>query len=169
MSRSYIRYTLLNRCGDTWEQKFNAPRFDIKNLIIPTKVPRLLEDDIIEAVRARVQQNKTIFRKQTKRQYLFTRMLLCGHCGNALFGDRSNGKPAYRHMGHKFLKGQRIDIDCHHFRFVYADLLENAIVEHLFSVFGDVAMIEQSGQRCHTQYWTNSKGLKFNCKKTKRN
>ncbi len=171
MGRSYIRYTLLNRCGNTWEQKFHAPRFNIKNVVIPTKVPRLLPEETIKAVEAKVQQNKFVFRKQIKHKYLFTRMLLCGHCGHALYGESyRNGTRVYRHRNETFQKGQRIPIDCNHFKLVHADDIEESIMMHLFSVFGDINMIKKAAknaipdfdrlQRLQTQLETNNNELK---------
>ena len=169
MSRSHIRLILTTRCGETWEQKFHAPRFKI-NETIATKVPRLLTDDIIEAIKARVQQNKTIFRIQLKHKYLLTRMLLCGHCGQALYGDASNGKPVYRHRHDKFLKGQRMPVDCNHFRYVPAGEIENSIMLHLFGTLGDVNLIEKAAKaaipnldelkKLQKQLNTNDKELK---------
>lgn len=145
--RSYVRETLLTRCGDTWEQRFHAPKLGFNNLVFPTKVPRLLPEETIEAIAARVQQNKTIFRKPLKNKYLLTRMLMCGHCGQALYGDTYvNGKRVYRHRIEKFSKGQKILIDCNHFRYVWADEIEEAVMTHLFTVFGDVIMIEKAAK-----------------------
>jgi len=145
MSRSHIRLILTTRCGETWEQKFFAKRFKI-NEAIETKIPRLLADETIELIKARVQQNKTIFRIQLKHKYLFTRLLMCGHCGQALYGDVSNGKPVYRHRHDKFLKGQRMPVDCNYFRYVPADEIEESIMLHLFATLGDVNMIEKAAK-----------------------
>jgi len=133
INRAGMRQTLLERCGDTWHQNFRADRFKI-NESIPTKVPRLLPDDMIQAVKLRLQQNKTIFHGQIKNKYLLGRMILCGHCGNALFGQTSKGKQYYRHA------------NCAHFTNIPAAFVEDAVMVHLFSFFGNRAAMEKAIQ-----------------------
>jgi DNA invertase Pin-like site-specific DNA recombinase len=133
INRSGMRQTLLERCGDTWHQNFRADRFGI-NESIPTKVPRLLPDDMIQAVKLRLQRNKTIFHGQLRNKYLLGRAVLCGHCGKALFGQTSKGKQYYRHA------------NCEHFTNVPAAFVENAVMIHLFDFFGNKAAMEKAIQ-----------------------
>jgi DNA invertase Pin-like site-specific DNA recombinase len=145
MNRNYLREILTKRCGHAWEQKFSSSKFDIHE-IIPTKIPPLIDDPlIIEAVKNRVQANKTIFHGQRKQRYLFGRMLLCGHCGKALYGEMINYKTRnYRHRTHILRKGQKIKLDCNHFKLIPADLIEEPIMTHIFEIFGDTEKIEQA-------------------------
>jgi len=145
MSRNYLREILTKRCGDAWEQKFSSSKFNI-NEVIPTKVPSLIDNpSIIQAIKNKVQANKTVYHGQHKQKYLFGRMLLCGHCGKALFGEMMNYKTRhYRHRTHVHRKGQKIKLDCNHYKFVPADRIEEPIMKRIFEIFGDTVKIEQA-------------------------
>jgi DNA invertase Pin-like site-specific DNA recombinase len=144
ISRNSLREVLVKRCDDKWQQKFQSKRFNIDE-VIETKVPALVDSIIIEAVKAKVQENKTIFHAQRKEHYLFGRMILCGHCGKALFGEMINGKVKnYRHRTETTRKGQKIRLECNQFQYIQADLIEEPIMAHIFTMFGDKARIERA-------------------------
>jgi hypothetical protein len=165
MSRNTLRQILTTRCGPDWVQNFKAKRFDI-DVKIPTKVPPLIDDPkLIEAVKARVQANKTVYhgyiktrkikdkdgkvirieRRRSIQKYLFSRMIMCKNCGLALFGEFMNGKTRhYRHRATMGRKGHRIPVECDNFRYVPCDLIEEEIMAHIFELFGDQVKVEQA-------------------------
>jgi len=152
MSRNYIRYILTERCGRTWTQSFKNKKFDIAESF-ETKVPALLEPEIIEAIKEKVQLNKTIFRGplqksekgRTYQKYLFSKMILCGHCQTALFGEMMNKRTRhYRHRRATEYKGQITKVGCIHFKYVQADLIEEPIMKHIYEMFGDPSKIEKA-------------------------
>ncbi len=53
---------LRERCGDEWPQKFDAPEMGIRETVI-TKVPRLLPEKTIKALRELLEANRTYLHK----------------------------------------------------------------------------------------------------------
>ncbi|MDB4442096.1 recombinase family protein [bacterium] len=139
LNRAGMRKTLLERCGETWYQNFHSDSLKI-NESIPTEVPRLLPDDMIAAVKLRLQQNKTIFHGQMRNKYLLGRMILCVHCGKAMFGLTSKGKQYYRHA------------NCENLKSIPAATVDEAVLVHLFSLFGNRAAMEQAIQAAIPDY-----------------
>jgi len=129
MNRTNLTSILTYRCGDTWNQHFKADRFKIDETI-ETKVPRLLEQDILDKIILRIQQNKTVFHSQLKYKYLLGRMILCGHCGSPLSGNtrKGSGRNYYRHP-----KSDK----CKKFQHVPCELIDNPALIHLFTLFGN--------------------------------
>src|SRR5262249_49749625 len=94
---------LQENCGDTWEYTFDVPDLNIRQAIT-YKVPRLLDEDTIQALRLRIQSNRTYVRgKQAKHDYLLNGHIFCAGCGTSLTGQptHSGGKVylKYRHSG----------------------------------------------------------------------
>ena len=153
-SRNYLRYLLKERCGDTWIQKFKAKKFDIDE-VIETPVPPLIDDpNIIEAVKARLEANKTTLRgalrksvkgNRTYQKYLFSKMILCGHCGSGLSGEFSNYRIRhYKHKPYDVKMGVQTPCSCRHFRVVQCDLIEQPIMKHILKTFGDPVAAEKA-------------------------
>ncbi len=116
MNRANLRNILFDGSGDIWTQHFRADRFKI-NEAIETKVPRLLTQDVIEKVKLRVQNNRTVFHKQLKNKYILGRMIMCGHCGGALGGNtrtERNNLQYYKHLPYR---------NCKHFLYVPAKMI----------------------------------------------
>jgi len=129
MNRTNLTSILTYRCGDIWKQHFKADRFKIDETI-ETKVPRLLEQDILDKVILRIQQNKTVFHAQLKYKYLLGRMILCGHCGSPLSGNtrKDSRLQYYRHPKSS---------TCKKFLHVPCKLIDDPAIIHLFSLFGN--------------------------------
>ncbi len=134
MSRSNLRKTLLERCGDTTTVTFNVPRFKIDETIT-IKIPPLLPQDTIDAIKAKMEANKTVSHGHIKNRYLLSRMILCGHCGRAMYGDTRRANQYYVH---------RKKTQCKHFSKTPADLIEDAVMVHLFNIFGNQSAMEQA-------------------------
>ena len=99
MNHANLHKILTKRSGAEWEQTFNSDRLNIHE-VVSTKVPRLLPEETIKAIRERAEANRTYHHGQRKNRYLFSHVIFCAHCGYALFGQTNqNGNQFYRH-GH---------------------------------------------------------------------
>lgn len=134
MDVAQLRKTFLYDSGDTMIQKFESKRFNISEEIT-TKVPRLLEDNVIDAIKKRLEHNKTIYHgNKGKNKYLLSSMILCGHCNEPLSGVTYSGKQYYK----RFKKA------CHTFVSIRADLIEEAVMLQLFATLGDLPKIKEA-------------------------
>jgi len=134
MHVAQLKRTFLYDSGDTMVQKFTSKRFNIYEEI-PTKVPRLLPDDIIHTIRKRLKHNMTIFHdKRGENKYLLASMILCGHCEHPLSGATYSGKQYYK----KFRKA------CDEFPSIRADLIDEAVMLQLFATKGDLPKIKEA-------------------------
>jgi len=150
MDLSTLHGTLTERCGDTWEQTFYPER--IKNdpgpaLVIPTKIPRLLPEETIKAIHARMEANKTYTHGQMKNTYLLSRMVFCATCGTAMYGQTSRRTNRYyRHLDRTRMK--KNTRQCNHCDgWVRADELEELVTLALFQTFGNPVAVQQAIER----------------------
>lgn len=145
MDYTNVHRTLKERCGPVWKQSFKS--LDKRTVTtVDTKVPAILTDSVIKQVTAKIQANKTYTHGQIKNKYLLSRMVFCEHCGCALSGQASQGKYRYyRHLSKKVLVGPAKMCNrphsCNH---VNAKDIEEAVVVHLFEMFGNVAAIRKA-------------------------
>jgi len=134
---SNLSKILKQRCGETWEQRFIAPRLNIDETVI-TVIPPLLSQAMITRISAESEGRRTYLHGQPKRAYLLGRMLFCDKCGNAIGGQASRyGKLFYRHQ-YRF--------GCKALGTIPADLIENAVMDDLFRLLGDAPGIEQAAK-----------------------
>src|SRR5262249_26804190 len=95
---SSLHRTLTERCGEEWVQEFHSERLNLHEVVV-TKVPALLPDGIVEAVRRKAEANKTFTHGQAKNRYLLGRVVFCAECGYAMSGHRhTSGRRYYRHL-----------------------------------------------------------------------
>ena len=147
MAKTTLRANLLFMSGEDWLQTFHSDRFNI-HAEINTNIPRLLSDETIQKIKQKMQNNKTIFHGGIKNKYLLSRMLICGHCGLSLYGELMNKtQRAYRHRNTTYRLAENISVNCDHFRFIDADILENSIMTEIFENFGDVVKIAESAKQ----------------------
>jgi len=145
MDHSGLHRILMKRCGTDWEQKqksVNGKETKTYKMVIP----RLLDDDVIEAVRQRAKANSTLKHGHIKNKYLLSRMIFCEHCGFALFGQTTSyGTKSYRHTSknhpNKAAKKCKRHDGCNT---VPADEIEKAVLTKLFNIFGDVKTVQQA-------------------------
>ncbi len=131
--------TLTKRCGDSWVQEFCSKELDI-NEAVATPIPRLLPQETIDAVLAKVDANKTYTHGQIKHKYLLGRMVFCSTCGYAMFGQvNRHGHLYYRHAHSK--RKHTCDASTGYLR---ADVLDEAVLRRLFEVFGNPAAVERA-------------------------
>lgn len=120
---------LRERSGDTWVQCFRSKKHDI-DISIPTKIPRLLEDDVIAKIHEQIAANKTYHHGEIKYFYLLRRFVFCAECGYALSAQTNhNERQYYRHTNQ--LRKQ----ECTNRFWVPADELNEAVMAHLFYMF----------------------------------
>ena len=135
---STLLKNLQTRCGDTWMLVFDVPKLNIYEEV-QMKIPRLLDESTIQAVRERAESNKTVTHGQYKNKYLLSRMVICGHCGEALSGQTDTSKnfsyPKYRH---------RSVSKCKAFTGIMATDIENAVFSLVFRALGDKKKIEEA-------------------------
>jgi DNA invertase Pin-like site-specific DNA recombinase len=134
ISRTNLRKTLLERCGDKTTVTFDVPRFKIYESI-SIKIPPLLPQDTIDAIKAKMEANKTVHHAFIKNRYLMSRAILCGHCLRALYGDTRGANQYYVHPK---------KTDCKHFSKVPAAFIEDAVMVHLFTFFGNKSAMEEA-------------------------
>lgn len=71
-------------------------------------VPRIVRDEIWNRAQAKLQENKVLSRRNTKREYLLRGLLFCPKCGTRLAGKTRNQKRFYRCNNVDKLVGSRV-------------------------------------------------------------
>jgi site-specific DNA recombinase len=139
LNHANLHKVLKHRSGDIWEQAFDSDDLNIHSTV-KTSVPPLLSSEIIEAIRQKSEANRTYQHGHAKHPYLFARMVFCGHCGYAMFGQiNHNGQRYYRHAHTRRLK----ECECPK-AWVNADDLEEVVIRHLFSCFGNPQAVQKA-------------------------
>ena len=140
MNPTNLWKTLTKRSGNRWEVRFRSRKKKLKiDKTVEIKIPRLLSQEIIEQIHERAESNKTFTHGHARHQYLLARMVFCGHCGYAMFGQTNNhnANRYYRHPRHR---KKECDIGF----WVRADDLEDAIMLRLFKMYGDIENMEKA-------------------------
>ncbi len=91
----YIATVLKEQCGTDWSiffKEYGKP--------IHFKIPRLLPESTIKAVKDRLAHNRTNNRTDT-REYLLTGFIRCMNCGKSMSGQTQTGYQYYVHSGRK--------------------------------------------------------------------
>lgn len=122
-----LGYTYIHKifrgAGDTWVQSFKSPRLGISETV-PTKVPLLLPEEVIERIRTKGKTRQKYIRGGFKQNnYLLNRMLIEGETGYGLTGTSKATSGRYYGVCKKTSAGW------YHIR---ADDLERTIVHSLF-------------------------------------
>jgi len=129
---------LTKRSGNQWDIRFKKPDLNFDETVTIT-IPSLLTDETIEAIKSKANANKTFTHGHIKYKYLLSRMIFCGHCGYAMFGQTNHSTTSY----YRHARGRKIV--CEHHRFwVRADEIETAVFMHLFSVLGNIPELERA-------------------------
>jgi len=137
MNHPNLAKLLRERCGDTWPIEFHNHKFNVHETVTLT-IPRLLPQNTIDAIHDKARANQTFTHGQRKHKYLLGRMIFCGHCGFALFGQANhNNRLYYRHPRNR---------GCENFNSIPAVEIEDPVVAHLFEIFGDRAKMEQAAK-----------------------
>ena len=141
-SYSRLHITLTRRCGGIWEQSFRAEGG--ARDVYPTRVPPLLDDETIAAVRARADANRSFLRGQQKHRYLLGRMVRCYHCRNVMSGCTTTG--GVRYYRHVQARRSRSGAGCPPGK-VNAERLEERVLRHLVETFGNPLEIQRAVER----------------------
>jgi site-specific DNA recombinase len=134
--------TLKYTSGDTWVQTFSCKRLNYEEKI-PTPVPRLLDDEVINAILARIKDKTKVRRHPIKHQFLLGRKVLCMHCGAPMVQQfNRQRRPRYRHVIDRRIERTCPDPGAS----VWAEDLEEAVLHDLFALFGNPLAIERAVQ-----------------------
>lgn len=132
---------LTKRSDDNWMIRFRLPESNIDETVT-LKIPRLLPPATINAIKEKAKANKTYTHGHIKHRYLLSRMIFCGHCGYAMFGQCNHSKNRYyRHARHR---AKSCD---HQSLWVRADDIEIAVFSQLFSTLGNVPLVNKAIER----------------------
>ena len=137
MEFSNLWKILTKRSGSEWEIKFKAPKLNIDE-IVTLRIPPLLHEETISAIKEQSEANKTYHHGETKHQYLLSRVVFCKHCGYALTGQTNHsGAQYYRHSS-KRRNG------CCVTNWIPAKVLGDAVLMALLQTFGDRTKIQEA-------------------------
>jgi hypothetical protein len=139
LNHSYTCVVLRERCGDVWQQEFISKALNMHE-VVPMAVPRLLDEATIKAVKARMEDRRTVRHGKPTHDYALNGFVFCGVCGYNLTGQPERSGSArlyYRH--HK-----RGGCTVHPRPWVPAAALERNILRELFALFGNPAAIERA-------------------------
>jgi site-specific DNA recombinase len=149
MSYITLLKVLTQDSGPTWQQRFRAKRFGIDETV-ETAVPALLPPEVIAAVLARVQSNKTYTHGQSPagRKYVLARMIFCSSCGRALH-CQTNHKTT-RWYRHPIRMSSARTTPCDQatgVAWVNADDIEDAVLRDLFALFGNAERMRKAAEQ----------------------
>lgn len=141
MNHANLHKILTRRSGTQWQQRFSSERLNIHKTVTIT-IPPLLPPELIEAVLARVEKNRTYERgkRANGTPYLLGRVIYCAHCGYSLFGQLNHGKVRYYRHAHTERKRK---CTCRK-SWVPADVVEKLVIRDLFEALGNPVAIEQA-------------------------
>ncbi len=140
-----LRQIFKKHSGDKYFQSFHSDKLNIHvDDIPPITIPRLLPDATIKKLKAKIEANKINHHAHRKHEYLLGRMVICDRCGYAHFGEtKHKGKNQY--YRHSRDKDKEAIVGCKDFRTqVPAHLLEGAIFNEIYFLFGDKSKREEA-------------------------
>ena len=153
MNHSSLWNILKNRSGTEWVIDFNNKRLNISETVT-LEIPSLLSQKTIDAIWQKSESNKTFEHGFIKNKYLFSRMIFCGECGYAMFGQTNHsGRRYYRHARKRKKECKNGGI------YVSADIVEEAVFVKLFALCGDAPRIEQAVKSSSEKFGDHNKLL----------
>jgi len=128
--------------GDTWNQVFDGRQFGMDVIEIPTTVPRILSDEMMETLKKRIEANQTYRHgMRGKENYLLSGMIFCDECGYAMAGSVNSCKNKTRYYRHS--KNGICDKGV---RYLLADEIEEAVFLRLLDTFKNTKAVEKAIQ-----------------------
>ncbi len=118
VDQNTIRRRLL-AAGGSWVQRFKLAG---KVVEVPTPIPALLPDDVIEAIKARATDNRLT--NGRLKIYPLAHLVRCAHCGSVLSGHTPSGHAQWTYYRHH-LRTRKSD-KC--IRGIRADLLDSSVM-----------------------------------------
>lgn len=139
MNHSTLHKILTKRCGPKWIQQFRSKDFNIDEAV-ETDVPALLPPETIQAILDKAEANKTYTHGKIKNEYLLSHVIFCEGCGYAMNGQPNpGGRLYYRHASKK-----RERTCTSKKGWLPAEVVEEAVIRHLFDAFGNPAAVEKA-------------------------
>ncbi|MGI9570075.1 MAG: recombinase family protein [Desulfobulbia bacterium] len=136
MNHSNLWKVLNHRSGTKWEIKFQDKKLQIDETVRLT-IPELLPQETIDAIHQKGEFNKKFERSAIKNKYLLSRLVFCSECGYSWSGQASKTRRYYRHS--------RNNSECKQIKkAIPADILEEAVLFQIYSLFGDKEKLEQA-------------------------
>jgi DNA invertase Pin-like site-specific DNA recombinase len=143
VNHSNLCKILRERCGENWSITYKSKNPNIEDHEIQLRIPRLLDERTIKAVKQRLEANRTYLHKHpAKHEYLLSGYIRCAECGYVMFGQMNhNGHRYYRHAHTERkkacpLQGPR--------PWVPADKIEVDVVRQLVQMLGNPAALERA-------------------------
>lgn len=140
INHSNLCKILRERCGSDWKIRFKAADLNIDETVT-IRVPPLLPEKMIKAIRPRLQANRTYLHGSPKYDYLLSGRVFCAECGYAMFGQTNHGLISYYRHAHTE-RARTCSLSPR--PWVRADAIESAVVRQLFDLFGNPAAIERA-------------------------
>lgn len=140
INHSFLNKTLAESCGDSY-----TITWDIKDLnlseSVRIKIPRLLPERTIQAVRKKAIANRTYEHGQPKHPYLLQGHVFCAACGYLMTGQPNHQQLLYyRHR----TRARHCHCTLDPLPYVRAEQLEAAVMELLFDTFGNPAAVKKA-------------------------
>lgn len=140
VNHSALHRTLMHRCGSDWELEFKSKKLNIHEKVTIT-IPPLLDAKTIKDLRRKAAANKTYTHGSIKNHYLLGRMIFCGHCGYAMFGQTNrNGAAYYRHSRQQQSRKKCNCGTC----WIRTEVIEDNVLRLLFDTFGNKIAIQKA-------------------------
>ena len=137
---------LQDHCGDHFTLKLKSRKFPDLKGDYRIECPRLLPDNVIEAVKARIAARRRQLKGHIKYKYLFKSILICEHCGRTFLGHTWPKPPYKKRYKHPYPADMRTKADreraktephCQAFGYIRAEVVEPPIMEAIFDTVGD--------------------------------
>jgi DNA invertase Pin-like site-specific DNA recombinase len=144
LNHSGLCRILRERCGTEWVCTFDDDRLNIHETVT-MRIPRLLPEITIKAVRRQLERTPTNFRRggRVVHSYLLSGCVFCEECGYAMVGRTTkHGTSYYKHTVHEG-SGKCPLIPR---PLVRADKLEAEVISQLFNLFGNPTAIQRAVQ-----------------------
>lgn len=140
INHSFLNKTLSESCGDRYTISWDVPDLNIKQSV-EIKIPRLLPERTIKAIRQKAEANRTYQKGRPKYEYLLNGFVFCGTCGYSLTGQgNAKGERYYRHR----TRSRNCTCDVSPKPYVRCDHLDDAVIAALFDTFGNLAGVERA-------------------------
>jgi len=140
VNHANLHKVLTKRCGDTWTQEF---RKNSEVISVETKVPRLLSNETIAALRRKAAANRTYNHGQQKYFYLLHGFIFCEDCGYAMFGQTNhNGHQYYRHAHERRMRKCNTPKT-----WIPEEVVSDLVMRYLFDMFGNPVAIQKAVEK----------------------
>jgi site-specific DNA recombinase len=141
LSAAQVYKLLGGIAGDKWTVKIRPKLFPKMEHTETLTIPSLLPKATMTACEKKLQRGRAFFRGDKKNSLLLTGVLFCGVCGYSMSGVQIKQHWRY-YMHQRIPKKYGID-DNHGWRYIPAELLENAVMKDIIENFGDAKKREE--------------------------